>query len=202
MKTAEFLSALRGHAGLPVHFSLGRGRAVPAGYHLTEVKRVAFETMDCGAATHRWQETHFELWVPPLRGLRPVHMPAEKFLGIVGRVEAALSLDGAAEAKVFFGEHGRSAVLCTIEEVAPVSGRLEVRLAADAARCKAAERRLEGVAAKITSCCGPSCCRGEKVAAAAQPAATACCDSEAPPQDNAITAALSPFPAAGLRLAF
>lgn len=174
MKTAEFLSALRGHAGLPVHFSLGRGRAVPAGYHLTEVKRVAFETMDCGAATHRWQETHFELWVPPLRGLRPVHMPAEKFLGIVDRVEAKLPLDGATEAKVFFGEHGQPAVLCAIKEVAPVSGWLEVQLAVEQARCKAAERRLEGLAAKFTSCCGPSCCSGEKDEAAKEPAAAGC----------------------------
>ncbi|WP_415908868.1 DUF6428 family protein [Oleiharenicola sp. Vm1] len=64
MKTSAFLSALRAHVALPVVFRAGAA-VIPSSYHLTEVKRVAYETMDCGAMTHRWSETQFELWVPP-----------------------------------------------------------------------------------------------------------------------------------------
>ncbi len=99
MKTGEFLSTLRAHSDRPLFLSLGRGRHVSAGYHLTEVKRVAFETMDCGAMAHSWRETHFELWATPLPEIRPAYMAAGKFLSIVGRVEEKLPLDGETEAK-------------------------------------------------------------------------------------------------------
>src|SRR4051812_5105239 len=101
MNTSSFLSALRSNGRLPLVFQVG-GKIVNPGYHLTEVKRVSFETMDCGAMTHRWAETQFEVAAPRVvndasnRG----HMPAEKFLKIVDRVEAKLPLNGSAAARI------------------------------------------------------------------------------------------------------
>ena len=104
MTTTSFLASLRLHADLPLAFRLGSARtsSLAPGYHLTEVKRVAYETMDCGAMTHRWSETQFELWVPPLVGALPgrAAMPAGKFLQIVDRVQGTLPLDGEAVARV------------------------------------------------------------------------------------------------------
>ena len=178
MKTSEFLSTLRSHSVRPLFFALGRGRHVPAGYHLTEVKRVAFETMDCGAMTHRWRETHFELWTSPLPEIRSAFMVAEKFLGIVGRVEEKLPLDGDAEAKIYFGDGDSLAALYSVDAINDAGGRLEVRLAADKTQCKAAQRRLKGLVSAVTSCCSGEknegsaaeaggCCGGTELAAAA-----------------------------------
>lgn len=153
MKTSEFLSTLRTHSDRPLFFSLGRARHVPAGYHLTEVKRVAFETMDCGAMTHRWRETHFELWTSPLPEIRLAYMAAGKFLSIVGRVEEKLPLDGETEAKIYFGDGNSFAALYSVDAVAVAHDRLEVRLTADKTQCKAATRRLNGLVASVTSCC-------------------------------------------------
>ncbi|MDP3166646.1 MAG: DUF6428 family protein, partial [Hydrogenophaga sp.] len=110
MKTSSFLTALRAQTGMPLVFRADRETVAP-GYHLTEVKRVAYETMDCGAMTHRWAETQFELWVPA--GAEGVagrgHMPAGKFLRIVDRVTAELPLNEEATARVHASFGGQPA---------------------------------------------------------------------------------------------
>lgn len=153
MKTSEFLSILNANRGLPLFFSLGRGRSVPAGYHLTEVKRVAYETMDCGAMTHAWRESHFELWGLPVPEFRPAYMAAGKFLAIVGRVEGKLPLHGDATAKIYYGGKDVLAALYAIEGIAVADGRLEVELTVDRTQCKAAQRKLKQLVASVTPCC-------------------------------------------------
>lgn len=173
MKTSSFLTALRANAALPVVFRAGRS-AISSDYHLTEVKRVSYETMDCGAMTHRWSETQFELWVPPLVGALPgrAHMPAGKFLSIIDRVEKELPLDGETAARVFVALGDAPAALYDIATVAPADGKLWVDLTPDRTRCKSAERRA---AALTGGCCGS----GETDGAAgdSEPAA-ACCGTE------------------------
>lgn len=160
MKTSAFLALLHANRGRPLFFSLGRGRHVPAGYHLTEVKRVGFETMDCGAMTHAWKETHFELWSSPLPEICPAFMAAEKFLNMVGRVGAQLPLDGDSEAKIYFGDRNAPAALYSVERVVIADGRLEVALTAEQTQCKAATRQLKGLVSNLTSCCSVSGCCG------------------------------------------
>lgn len=172
MKTSAFLSSLRSHAALPVVFRADSA-AISSHYHLTEVKRVAYETMDCGAQTHRWAETQFELWAPPLAGVLPGrdHMPAGKFLAIIDRVEKELPLNGDATARIFVALGDAPAALYDIASVRAADGRLHVELTADRARCKAAERR----AAVLTGgCCGSD--RGD---------GNACCVSDSPAQPAA-----------------
>ena len=179
MKTSSFLTALRSHASLPLVFRAGRD-IVSAGYHLTEVKRTGYETMDCGAMTHRWAETQFEIWVPALEKALPGrgHMPAEKFLRIIDRVDAALPLDGRATARIHASFKGQPAALYDIEAVNAEDGKLWIELSPDRTRCKAAERR----GASLTACCDASNDAPEKIEAGttcgcgtAQPEATACC---------------------------
>lgn len=152
MNTSAFLRTLRQHPALPLVFRAGRATISP-GYHLTEVKRVGYETMDCGAQTHRWSETQFELWVP--RAAAAVagrgHMPADKFARIVDRVEKELPLAGEATARIFASFEGQPPALYEIGAVTPRDGQLEIELSADRTRCKAAER---GVAAATGGCCG------------------------------------------------
>lgn len=175
MKTTAFLAALRSHSALPLVFRAGSA-AISSHYHLTEVKRVAYETMDCGAQTHRWSETQFELWVSPLVGALPGrgHMPAAKFLAILDRVEQALRLDGEATARVFVALGDAPAALYDIASVTAHEGRLRVELTADRTRCKAAERR---VASLTGGCCGSS--ESAPSDAAAESAGSCCGTSSA-----------------------
>lgn len=150
MNTSAFLTALRAQTKLPLVFRAG-GRLINPGYHLTEVKRVAYDTMDCGGLTHRWNESQFEIWVPagalPARG----HMPAAKFLAIVDRVERTLPLDGEAPARIHAAFDGQPAALYDIANVTAAEDQLWIELTADRTRCKAAERQLAGATG---SCCG------------------------------------------------
>jgi hypothetical protein len=142
MKTSAFLASLRQHAGLPLVFR-AQGETVSPGYHLTEVKRVNYETMDCGAMTHEWAETQFEIWVPAgaAAGDRGP-MAASKFLRIVERVEAKLPLNGAAEARIHASFPGQPAALYDIAAVQAGAQELRIELTPDRTRCKAAERQL------------------------------------------------------------
>jgi hypothetical protein len=152
MKTNSFLTALRSHASLPLVFRAGR-EIVSLGYHLTEVKRVSYETMDCGAMTHRWAESQFEVWVPALADITPGHghMPGEKFLKIIDRVERALPLNGDATARIHSSFNGQPAALYDIEEVTVRDSTLWIELTPDRTRCKARER---GVGSVSGACCG------------------------------------------------
>lgn len=185
MKTSAFLASLRTHSRLPLVFRAGLETVSP-GYHLTEVKRVSYETMDCGAMTHRWSETQFELWVPAAADFTPGrgHMPAEKFLRIIDRVEAELPLNGEAEARIHASFAGQPAALYEIESIAARGGQLAIELRPDRTRCKAAERRL---AALAPACCGSatddesstaesaSACGCGTGAVSTEKAAVACC---------------------------
>lgn len=169
MKTTSFLTALRAHGNLPLVFRTG-AEIVPSGYHLTEVKRVAYETMDCGAQRHRWVETQFEVWTPAAstgsdsgRG----HMPAAKFLQIVDRVETELPLDREANARVLASFAGQPAALHEVDAVTARDGRLWVDLTPDRTRCKAAERRAAGT--------GRGCCGDDAAAQVETPAEAASC---------------------------
>ncbi|MBI2813626.1 MAG: hypothetical protein HYX71_05035 [Opitutae bacterium] len=173
MKTSAFLATLRAHPALPVVFRHG-GDTVPAGCHLTEVKRVAYETMDCGALTHRWSETQFELWTPPLNSLNPLRgpMPARKILAILDRVEKELPLVGDTDARVHTSLGSGVTALWDIASVAPTGGQLVVALTPDRTRCKAAERQV----GRLTG----GCCRSEPGLGdkAASGAACGCSGSE------------------------
>jgi hypothetical protein len=164
MKTSSFLDTLRANASLSLVFKSSTASVAP-GYHLTEVKEVTYRTMDCGAMTHRWVESQFEIWDPasPDEARERGYMSADKFLRIVDRVQRQLPLDGDSEARIFISLGGHPAALYAIDGIEAGAGRLVVSLAADATRCKARERReAEG--------CG---CGGKTDAR--EPAAAVCC---------------------------
>ena len=181
MKTSSFLNALRSNSALPLVFRSGR-EIVSPGYHLTEVKRVSYETMDCGAMTHRWSESQFEIWVPASADLTPGrgHMPAEKFLKIIDRVESELPLQGDATARIHASFNGQPAALYEIDAVHARDGQLWIELSPDRTRCKAAERRQESAAG---GCCGASSTERDETEASGcgcgstktEGAAVACC---------------------------
>jgi uncharacterized protein DUF6428 len=80
--TEEFLSILR--AAKPdqqIVFQVGRTPLVAPGYHVTKVKAVTYNTMDCGGVADTWKETVIQLWNPGDDPERE-HMTVAKFLAI------------------------------------------------------------------------------------------------------------------------
>lgn len=140
MNTSSFLTHLRLNSSLPLVFRSG-GETLDPSFHLTEVKRVGFETVDCGGMRHEWRETHFEIWVPPSREPSGGPMAAAKFLQIVERVEADLPLTGDAPVRIFAAFSGGPGATYEVAAIRAVNGHIQVELTPQPTRCKSAERR-------------------------------------------------------------
>ena len=65
MKTNEFLSVLKENTTKSLVFEYAPGRLVGANYHITEVKNITIDSVDCGSGTDFWKETIiFQEWFP------------------------------------------------------------------------------------------------------------------------------------------
>lgn len=154
-RTDEFLAAVRAAApDQRLVFQLDGTPLITPGYHVTEVKAVATEAMDCGGVADQWRETIIQLWNP---GDDPVreHMAAGKFLAIYDRVAAHVPVSPAAEVRFEYGDLGRPAILYHVAGVEPRGERLLVHLRAPAVTCKARDRDASAcrIGADDESCC-------------------------------------------------
>ena len=65
MQTAELLEILETHKNKELLFEYEPGHFVGANYHITEVKNITVDAVDCGARTDFWKETIIQLWESP-----------------------------------------------------------------------------------------------------------------------------------------
>lgn len=160
LDTRAFLAALAAHPEADLAFAHA-DFGVPVGFHLTEVRALAVEGMDCGGRADRWFETHFQLWHPQLwpPGGRDGHrLTAGKFLRIVERVRSAVPLRDAAAARIEWGDAARSAVLYPVSGVGEAGGVLTVSLSSPRVTCKAGDRRAGEAGPHSLPVPGSACC--------------------------------------------
>ena len=62
MTSKEFLQTLENHPNLPLYFEYKTGAFARPDYHITEVKNVHFDTVDCGGVQNEWKEVHVQIW--------------------------------------------------------------------------------------------------------------------------------------------
>lgn len=151
----ELLDVLEGTTNLPLVFSYD-GRDVQPGYHVTEVKAGRFEALDCGANPESWTEIFVQLW--DMNEDRS-HMPAGKFVKIIGKVIEHVALDRTARLTFEVSDGVQPmqlhrAALPRIED-----GQIRVPLSARPASCKPRDRWLEeqkscSAPAGAQPCCG------------------------------------------------
>jgi Family of unknown function (DUF6428) len=149
MKTQEFIKQLRGARSKQVVFVDENGTAIHGGYHLTELKAAAFDTVDCGGQKNRWNETIVQLWVPEDEE-SDEFMTADKFLSIYDRVGGMIALDPEAEIRFEYGDENFSPSNYHVAKVTVIADTIRVELRLPQATCKARDRREAGAA----SCCG------------------------------------------------
>jgi hypothetical protein len=139
VKTSEFIAALRSAPTKKLVFADASGNEVPGGYHLTELKAVRIDTVDCGGQTNSWNETVVQLWVPSGEGGE--HMTAAKFLRIYDKVSKLVDLDEDAEFKVEYGDEQIFPSVYDVASGAVAGDSLRVALRAPKMTCKARDRR-------------------------------------------------------------
>lgn len=99
MKTNEFLSLLKENSDKSLVFEYAPGLLVGANYHITEVKNITIDSVDCGAGTDFWKETIIQLWESPEELGKRDYMASQKALDILNRVDQIKPMEKDVEVK-------------------------------------------------------------------------------------------------------
>jgi hypothetical protein len=150
MKTNEMVGALKANQDLELKFSFADGSQVPEGYHITEVKNLRIESVDCGGATDAWKETVIQVWVPS--AIDPEHqMPTGKALKIIEKAHSLCPMSLEAECFIEVEEEVGTAVIYRLSQMESTNNSLIFHLESRKAQCKANLRVPEQQA---VGCCG------------------------------------------------
>ncbi|MFC5047487.1 DUF6428 family protein [Aquimarina hainanensis] len=162
MNTSEFISILTEHPHSQLIFEYTPGQFVGTNYHITEVKHISIESVDCGAGTSSWKETVIQLWESPKEIGKKEYMKTQKAIEILAKVGQIKPYQMDAPLKIEYGNNTFHTSQLHIESYESTKEDLIIKLSLDQTDCKAKETC--GVPAKETfqqeTACSPGsgCC--------------------------------------------
>lgn len=166
MKTQELLNVLNQHKNKSLLFEYAPNLLVGANYHITEVKHITIDSVDCGAQTDAWKETVIQLWESPSELGKTEYMTVLKALGILNKVGKIKTYNGDAEVKFEYGNANFHTAQLFVNDFEIRNNNLIFKLAIEKTDCKA--KGICGVPEEVqvidnTSdepCCSPTgnCC--------------------------------------------
>ncbi len=164
-----FLAHLREIPEKRLVFQDSNGRQIPGGYHVTEIKAVQYQTMDCGGQGNQWQEIILQVMHPSI-DTGSEHMQIKKFLKIYDQVASKVLMDINNELKIEYGDHQSPAIHAFVNHFTLESDVVIAHLRPQTVRCKARDRQASD---------GGAC--GSNTASLTEPAqnASACCTPNA-----------------------
>ena len=155
MNTKEFLNLLDANKDKELVFEYRKDSFVPKAYHITEVKNVYFDSVDCGGNEHSERQTVVQLWTNPLE-VKNKYMGAEKALSIMEKVNKIKPLYQ--DTEVFF-EYGNSKTPTSnysVKDVALENDKVILKLFVQPTACKPAQ--LASLQTVAEACCGEAKC--------------------------------------------
>ncbi|MEZ4801325.1 MAG: DUF6428 family protein [Gelidibacter sp.] len=163
MKTEQFLTLLEEHLDKVLVFEYAPNKMVRPNYHITEVKHIAVDSVDCGAQTDSWHETIIQLWESPSEILKKEYMFVYKALAILKKVGKMKPYVLDAEVKFEYGNTTFHTAQLFVDNFEIKDNKLIIKLAIIKTDCKAKD--VCGVAASVNEpdnepCCPPdgNCC--------------------------------------------
>ena len=162
MKTKEFIQILEQHPGKSLLFEYRQGETVAPDYHITEIKNVSIDSIDCGAGSDSWKETVIQLWESPVEKETRSYMSAYKAMSIINRVDRVKPLQQDAILKFEYGNDSFHTAQLPVMGVEIGAQQLRVKLVSDITDCKAKsecgipEETATASAAQCTP--GSGCC--------------------------------------------
>ena len=160
MLVKEFLDRVRENSDQPLLFEFAPGKQVQGGYHVTEIKNVVHETIDCGNSLHQWKEVVLQVWVPEEAKATDPYMPTTKFLKIWNIVDSRLSLYQDAEIKVEYGDGDHLTSNYHVDAVHATEDGVVVQMAPPRTMCKPREILIEPnemrAGTVASTCCAPA----------------------------------------------
>jgi len=162
MKTQEFLSLLESHKNKALLFEYAPEKFVGANYHITEVKHVKIDSVDCGSGTDAWNETIVQLWESPSEKGKRDYMSTFKALGILKKVGQMKPYDMDAEIKFEYSNEVFHTAQLFLNDYTISNNQLILNLGVQQTDCKAKETCgvPEPAMAEAEGCCTPGsgCC--------------------------------------------
>jgi hypothetical protein len=163
MKTQEFLEILKEHQGKSLLFEYAPNLLVGANYHITEVKHVTIDSVDCGAGVDAWKETIIQLWEDPNELGKTEFMSAYKAMGILSKVGSMKPYITDAEVRIEYSNANFHAAQLYVHDYEIRNDNIIVKLASQPTDCKAKETcgvaEPVGAASEAGGCApGSGCC--------------------------------------------
>lgn len=153
MKTTEFTNILKENPNKALFFEYQSGQYVRTDYHITEIKNVNFDTVDCGGIRNQWSEVHIQLWENEIP--EPDHSvdtsKAMKIFDVVNKVRETYP---EAEIKFEYGNSVFPTAVLPVHNIKDTGNALIVQLVPDQTTCKAKDR-ANTPEEKAAACCGP-----------------------------------------------
>lgn len=154
MTTKSFLELLAKHPQKELVFEYEANQFVPV-YHITEVKNVHFESIDCGGNAHEEYQTITQLWISPKDFLEKKCMTAEKALKIYNIVDGVKPMKRDTEIFFEYGYRDLRTSVYSIEEIEASADQLIIKMFVPKTACKPALKVVEK-GKEALSCCAPA----------------------------------------------
>ena len=164
MKTRDLFNLLENEKHRNLKFEYQPNAFVGANYHITEVKHVNIDSVDCGARTDQWNETIIQLWESPDEHDKEEYMSAYKAHGILNKVGRLKPYDQEAEVKFEYSNSHFHTAQMYVQSYEVVENDLILKLSVHKTDCKARDlcgvQAVEVEAAAEEPCCSPdgNCC--------------------------------------------
>jgi hypothetical protein len=149
MKTQDLFSLLEQHQDKALMFEYAPKQFVGANYHITEVKHVTIDSVDCGSKTDFWKETIIQLWESPKEIGKTEYMSVYKALAILKKVGKMKPYSLDSEVKFEYSNASFHTAQLFVNDYEILGQNLVVKLAIEKTDCKAKEAC--GVAEVTTS---------------------------------------------------
>lgn len=160
MTYQKFIKLLEENPDLKLSFEYSQGKFVREDFHITEVKNVTFDTVDCGGVQNKWSEVHLQLW--EAAELQPDHkVDTSKALSICNAVKKVRETLEDVELKFEYGNAGFHTATLEVNSYIVSSEGITIKLGEEHTTCKAADRQ-SAAGEEVTACCGPAVA-GEKM---------------------------------------
>lgn len=136
MKTQDFIQLLQANPEKELIFEYRSGQTVGANYHITEVKNVTVDSVDCGGGTGYWKETVIQLLENPSEINKTRYMTASKALSILNRVNNIKPMDPLSPVKFEYGNRAFHTAQLPVGSYSTQGDQLILRLQEESASCK------------------------------------------------------------------
>ena len=165
MDTKQIFNVLEQNQDKALLFEYAPNLFVGANYHITEVKHLTVDSVDCGAQTDAWNETIIQLWESPSELDKTEFMSVDKALAILKKVGEMKPYRLDSEVKFEYSNTTFHTAQLFVNDFEINNGKLIFKLAVEKTDCKARDlcgvpETLETVSANEEPCCSPNgnCC--------------------------------------------